>query len=191
MEFSENDHGHYCGQSSNLKPYRLHNTTRMDFTEINAMTREQFVQVIGPAFELSPWIAERTWMKRPFHDREHLHRELCETLRQASEPEKVALIQAHPDLVGRAVLTAESKSEQAAASLDDLSFEEIALFDKYNRDYRARFGFPFVICARLNKKDAILNAFPKRLNNSREQEVETALAEIEKIAELRLADLVQ
>jgi 2-oxo-4-hydroxy-4-carboxy-5-ureidoimidazoline decarboxylase len=64
-------------------------------------------------------------------------------------------------------------------------------FREFNRQYWKRFGFPFVICARLNKKEAIAQAFPVRLQNSREQEIETALHEISKIAELRLKDLVQ
>jgi OHCU decarboxylase len=92
--------------------------------------------------------------------------------------------------VGRAVLTHESEGEQAAAGLSDLSSEERAAFESYNAEYKARFGFPFVICARLNKKDAILEAFPKRLLNSPEVERQTALAEISKIAWLRLQDLV-
>jgi len=71
----------------------------------------------------------------------------------------------------------------------DLPPEEIALFQKQNAAYRAKFGFPFVICARLNKKEAILAGFEKRLKNSPEQEIQTALEEIFKIAELRLRDL--
>jgi len=69
--------------------------------------------------------------------------------------------------------------------------EAIERFQKYNACYRERFGFPFVICARLNKKKAILDALPVRLQNSREQEIEAALREIFKIAELRLKDLVE
>ncbi|HEY4282773.1 MAG TPA: 2-oxo-4-hydroxy-4-carboxy-5-ureidoimidazoline decarboxylase, partial [Chthoniobacterales bacterium] len=84
----------------------------------------------------------------------------------------------------------ESSREQATAGLGELSSEEIARFRDYNTRYRERFGFPFVICARLNKKDAILQAFPIRLQNSRQQEMETALREIFKIAELRLKDLI-
>ena len=68
--------------------------------------------------------------------------------------------------------------------------QEIARFREFNRRYREKFGFPFIICARLNKKEAILKAFPRRLENSREQEIETALGEIFKIAELRLRDLI-
>jgi 2-oxo-4-hydroxy-4-carboxy--5-ureidoimidazoline (OHCU) decarboxylase len=70
-----------------------------------------------------------------------------------------------------------------------LSPEEIGLFQQNNAAYQAKFGFPFVICARLNNKEAILNGFKVRLQNSREQEIRTALDEIGKIAALRLKDL--
>jgi hypothetical protein len=76
------------------------------------------------------------------------------------------------------------------ASLDQLGAEEAALFDKYNRAYRERFGFPFVICARQNKKEAMLAGFARRLKNSPQQEIEVALAEVFKIAKLRLDDLL-
>jgi len=101
------------------------------------------------------------------------------------------MIRAHPDLVGRAALTAESAREQAGAGLNQLSPEEIALFQRHNAAYREKFGFPFVICARLNKKEAILAGFERRLPHSREQEIQAALEEIFKIAELRLRDLAQ
>jgi 2-oxo-4-hydroxy-4-carboxy-5-ureidoimidazoline decarboxylase len=159
-------------------------------SQLNGMTREEFVRIVGPIYEHSPWIAERAWPRRPFTSVEQLREALRDTVRGASDEEKLSLISAHPDLVGRAVLTAESEGEQAAAGLISLSHDEAAQFEKYNREYRARFDFPFVICARLNKKEAILRAFPERLKNSRAQEIETALAEIFKIAELRLADLV-
>jgi len=120
-----------------------------------------------------------------------MHAALVATVRKASEDEKLALIRAHPDLIGDAHLTAASQAEQASAGLQDVHAEEAAQFREYNRQYRERFGFPFVICARLNKKEAISQAFPVRLRKSREQEMDTALQEISKIAELRLKDLVQ
>ena len=123
-----------------------------------------------------------------------MHEALCETVRQADEQLQVGLIQAHPDLVGRAALagtlTPASNSEQASAGLNKLTQHEIATFQKFNQEYRERFGFPFVICARLNKKEAILNAFPIRLRHSREEEIRAALEEIYKIAYLRLKDIV-
>ena len=159
--------------------------------ELNAMDRVEFVRVVGPVFEHSPWVAARTESQRPFSSREALHAALVATVEKASDDEKVCLIRAHPDLIGDDELTAASKSEQASAGLQDATAEETKQFREYNRQYRERFGFPFVICARLNKKDAIARAFPVRLRNSRDQEIETALQEISKIAELRLKDLVQ
>lgn len=163
----------------------------LNLRELNTLNREEFTQVIGPIFEHSPWIAEKTWSQRPFETREQLHDALCQTVATAEEPAKLELIRAHPDLAGRAVLTKASGSEQRSAGLDQLSEEEIGLLDNYNRQYRQKFGFPFVICAKLNKKEAILAAFPIRLQNSVEREKETALEEIFKIAELRLQEIVE
>lgn len=163
--------------------------------QLNTDDRAEFVAVCGPLFEHSPWIAERTRERRPFESREALHAALCETMNAASRDEQVKLIASHPDLVGRLAregrLTHESISEQVAAGLDALSSDEINTFDRYNTAYRKKFGFPFVICARQNKKDAILAAFPKRLANTRDEEIQTALDEIAKIAQLRLNDAIE
>ena len=164
-------------------------------SQLNEFGQAEFVRVIGPVFEHSPWIAEAAWLKRPFADFENLHHALCETVKNSGEDKQLALIRAHPDLVGRAALagtlTRESNNEQASAGLDKLSPEEIELFQKQNAAYQNKFGFPFVICARLNKKEVMLAGFERRLKNSRESEIKTALAEIFKIAELRLRDLTQ
>jgi 2-oxo-4-hydroxy-4-carboxy-5-ureidoimidazoline decarboxylase len=165
----------------------------MTLAGLNSLSRDEFVRIVGSVFEHSPWIAEATWPKRPFASVEELHRALCQTVADADEEKQVALIRAHPDLVGKLALagqlTKESTSEQASAGLDKLSPQEVQLFQANNAAYQAKFGFPFVVCARLNKKEAILSGFKVRLPNSREQEIQTALAEIFKIAELRLRDL--
>jgi 2-oxo-4-hydroxy-4-carboxy-5-ureidoimidazoline decarboxylase len=169
--------------------------TPTTLTELNRSTRHEFVRLIGPVFEHSPWIADATWDKRPFRDPGHLHGALCDTVRASEIQKQLGLIQAHPDLVGKAAqagtLTPSSTGEQTSAGLNQLSPEEIGSFQRYNQAYRDKFGFPFVICARLNKKDAILKAFPLRLENSREQEIRTALEEIYKIAYFRLEDIVR
>ena len=163
-------------------------------SQLNLADVAGFVAVCGPLFEHSPWIAERTAPLRPFADREALHAALVGTMLAAASAEQVQLIAAHPDLVGRLAregrLTRESTAEQSAAGLNALTAMEVAAFDRYNSSYREKFGFPFVICARENKKEAILAAFPLRLQNSPEQEIQTALAEIAKIARLRLQDAV-
>ena len=166
----------------------------MTLDDLNSLAQDQFVRLVGPVFEHSPWIAEATWPNRPFADLERLHSSLCQTVRKSCEEKQLALIGAHPDLVGRAALagtlTTQSTSEQASAGLDRLNPQEIELFQKLNQAYRDKFGFPFIICARLNKKETILNGLRSRVNHSRTQEIQTALEEIYKIAYLRLKDIV-
>jgi 2-oxo-4-hydroxy-4-carboxy-5-ureidoimidazoline decarboxylase len=166
----------------------------MPLSQLNAADRAGFVAVCGPLFEHSPWVAERTWSHRPFHSRVSLHSSLCGSMNEGAEVEKMELIRAHPDLVGRLAregrLTRESTGEQGAAGLADLTPAEADAFDRYNAAYRERFGFPFIICARENKKAAILAAFPERLASTREDEIITALGEIAMIAWYRLLDAV-
>lgn len=163
----------------------------LKLAELNAVDSQTFTRQLGGIFERSPWIAERTGLKRPFRDRGELFDALRDTVMKSGDDERLSLIRAHPDLVGNATLTRESQNEQATAGLGNLSTSEVAQFQKYNAQYREKFGFPFVICARENKKDAILAAFPQRLANSRETEIDTALREIFKIAKLRLKDLIE
>jgi len=158
--------------------------------ELNAAAEEDFVRAVGLIYEHSPHFAQRVAGRRPFSDVDHLRHALQQEVNHASEAEQMALIQAHPDLVGRAVVTAESQGEQAAAGLTDLSAEEVQLFREHNAAYRDKFGFPFIICARMNKKDAILEAFPRRLQNDADAEKKAALDEIHKIAALRLHDIL-
>jgi 2-oxo-4-hydroxy-4-carboxy-5-ureidoimidazoline decarboxylase len=163
--------------------------------EVNAMSEVDFVALVGALFEHSPWIARETWPQRPFTSRQDLLARLTATLRGAALERKIDLIRAHPDLAGRLArqgdLTRDSTQEQASAGLDRLLPDEVKLFEEYNRSYQARFGFPFVICARLNDKKTILLAFQRRLQLSRADEIETALEEIEKIAALRLGSLLR
>lgn len=162
---------------------------------LNALDRSAFTTALGHLFEHSPWIEEETWPRRPFRDAAHLHAELCATMRAAGSTRQLDLIRAHPDLAGRLArqnaLTADSTREQASAGLDRLTEAELAEFQRLNTAYLARFGFPFIICARLNAKSAILAAMQARLSNAPEIEFATALGEIEKIAQLRLNDFLQ
>jgi len=166
-----------------------------DLARLNDSTREAFTAALGHLFEHSPWVAGETWPQRPFASAEALHAALCATMRAAPRERQLALIRAHPDLAGRLAqqnrLTAESTREQASAGLDRLTDTELADFTARNADYLARFGFPFIICARLNAKAAILDAMRTRVHRAPDVEFAAALGEIEKIAWLRLQDVLK
>jgi len=166
--------------------------TKPTLDALNSGGRDAFVGVLGHLFEHSPWVAEETYGRRPFKDADALHAALCATMRGAPLERRLALVRAHPDLAGRLAqagqLTAASTGEQSAAGLDRLSPAEAAEIQLLNDAYRERFGFPFVICARLNAKGAILAAMRARVANQPFAELSTALDEIAKIARLRLND---
>jgi 2-oxo-4-hydroxy-4-carboxy-5-ureidoimidazoline decarboxylase len=166
--------------------------TTVDY--LNTCPVDTFVAEIGFAFEDSPWIARAAAAERPFADRDALRAAMVAIVDRAGEDAQVALIAAHPDLAGRVAregrLTVASAAEQAGAGLGALTPAEIGRFDADNTAYRARFGFPFVICARENTKESILAALAERRDNDRATEIATALAEIAKIARLRIEDAV-
>jgi OHCU decarboxylase len=170
-------------------------TTRLTLAEVNNLDHDAFVAALGPLFEGSPWIAAGTWPARPFASIGQLHQTLCATMYAAPIDRQLALIQAHPDLAGKAALagelTAESTREQSSAGLSQLTPAEFATFTRLNQAYRETFGFPFVICAREHNVASILEHFAARLEHTRAQEITTALGEIAKIAQLRLLDAVQ
>ncbi len=164
-------------------------------TVLNACDRDTFVAALGHLFEHSPWVASETFDERPFSDLDGLDAALAATMRAAPADRQIALVRAHPDLAGRLAqagkLTESSAREQSAAGLDRLSPVEAAEIQRLNNAYKERFGFPFVICARLNAKDTIVSAMRSRVLNSADAELSTALDEIAKIARLRLNEAIQ
>jgi 2-oxo-4-hydroxy-4-carboxy-5-ureidoimidazoline decarboxylase len=166
----------------------------LTLAQVNAMDEEAFVAALGALFEHSPWVARGAWARRPFAGVAELHGALDAAMRGAPRAQQVALIRAHPELAGREAaageLTAASTSEQARAGLHRLSAEEARELRSINAAYRERFGFPLVVCVREHTKDSILAWGRARLEHGTDDEVETALGEIAKIAGLRLDDLV-
>jgi 2-oxo-4-hydroxy-4-carboxy-5-ureidoimidazoline decarboxylase len=166
-----------------------------DLSNLNARSVEDFISLFGGVYEHSPWVAEAVASQRPFADRDDLIVAMRSVVEAASDEQKLTLIRAHPDLAGKlaraGALTEESKREQAGLGLDRLTDEEFEAFTDFNERYRERFGFPFIICARLTTKQGVLDAFAKRIGQTSEEEMRTALQEIHHIARLRMLDLVE
>ncbi len=167
------------------------------FARPSQMTRGQFVNAFGAIYEHSPWIAEQAWDLElgPAHDSAvGLGNALARAFRSASESQRLRVLRAHPDLAGKLAqakrLTAESSAEQASAGLNALTDAERARFEALNAAYTARFGFPFIIAVRDHDKAGILRAFESRLANDADTEFATACAQVERIAGLRLKDLL-
>lgn len=161
------------------------------------MARAEFVDHFGGIFEHSAWIAERAFELElgPAHDSAAgLHNALARMFRSASRSERLGVLTAHPDLAGKLAaaqrLTAESTAEQASAGLDALTDAERVRFTELNTAYVAKHGFPFIIAVKDHTKDGILNAFEARIANDTETEFATACRQVERIARIRLDQIL-
>ena len=159
------------------------------------MGEAEFVAVFGDIFEHTPQVAQRAHA-RGFSSAQDtadgMHAALVAEMREMGRDEKLALMNAHPDLAGRLALskelTADSTKEQGSAGLDKLTPEELKKFTTLNDTYKARFGFPFIMAVKGATKDAILAAFERRIAHDADTEFAEALTQIERIALLRLQD---
>ena len=162
----------------------------MTLAGLHAIDRAGFVRALGGVFEHSPWVADRAFAQRPFATIDALHAAMTRAMHDASRDEKLALIRAHPELAGRAMvrneLTASSTSEQAGAGLAACSPEEYAKLQALNARYNARFGFPFILAVKGYDRAGIIAEFERRVERDAEREFEEALGQIARIARFRL-----
>jgi 2-oxo-4-hydroxy-4-carboxy-5-ureidoimidazoline decarboxylase len=168
--------------------------SQQSLSGLNSSSRDEFVAALANIFEYSPWIAERAASARPFSGVNQLFAAMKAAVDHAPAELRLALIKAHPDLADKtqraAGLTAESSAEQNSAGLDRLSDAEYQAFERVNNAYRAKFGFPYIVCVRRHTKDSILRDFERRLPNDVATETQKSVEEICRIAALRLDQLV-
>lgn len=165
--------------------------------QLNAASLPEAVQLLDGLYEHSPWIAEKAMARRPFASLAALKHAMVTVLNEAGTPPQLALIRAHPELAGKAMvsktLTAESTNEQAKAGLTNCTPQEFAHIQQLNADYNAKFDFPFILAVRgprglgLSKAE-IIATFERRLNNPVDFERAECLRNIHRIAEIRLND---
>ncbi|XP_068438390.1 2-oxo-4-hydroxy-4-carboxy-5-ureidoimidazoline decarboxylase [Clinocottus analis] len=166
----------------------------MDIATVNALTYEDFVNVLGNVVEKCPVITAAAWSGRPFENLTALEAAVGEFIDALPESGKEGILRCHPDLAGRdlrsGTLTRESREEQAGAGMDALNSADASRMARLNEEYKQRFGFPFVICARMNDKANILRQLTERCRNERAVERARGIEEVKKICHLRLEALV-
>jgi len=162
----------------------------------SSLSREAFIKAFADIYEHSPWVAERAWdlgQGADLDDVQTLHARMSDILSSADHATQLALINAHPDLAGKAAvqgqLTQASTDEQAGAGIHQCTPDEFARFTELNEAYKAKFAFPFIMAVKGSNRHQILAAFETRIHNSADAEFACALAEINKIALFRLQAL--
>lgn len=162
-----------------------------ELADLNRMDPAAFVAAVGEVFELAPWVAQAAHARRPFATVSDLHAAMMGAVRAAPHEQQLAFVRNHPDLAGKAAragdVTDDSKREQASVGLDTLSDEEFTRFHRLNDAYKAKFGFPFMICVRRHTRDSILSEFERRLARDEVAEFAQAMQEVFYITRLRIA----
>jgi 2-oxo-4-hydroxy-4-carboxy-5-ureidoimidazoline decarboxylase len=142
--------------------------SQKSLSDLNVCSKADFVTALANVFEYSPWIAEQAASARPFAGVNALFAAMKAAVQGAGPDQRLALIKAHPDLADKtqraAGLTAESSAEQNSVGLDRLSDAEYQAFERVNNAYRAKFGFPYIVCVRRYTKDSVLRDFELRLD---------------------------
>ncbi|OLL30751.1 OHCU decarboxylase [Burkholderia sp. SRS-W-2-2016] len=162
--------------------------------QLNSISNDAFVAALSGIFEHSPWVAEVAAAERPFANVDDLHKRMSEIVETAGAQKQLALINAHPELAGKAAvrgeLTAESTREQSGAGLAQCTQAEFDKLHALNSAYREKFGFPFILAVRGYDRHGIIANFESRVNNSRADELRASLEQIYRIARFRLDDLI-
>ena len=166
----------------------------MRLADVNGLDRAGFVGAFGGIFEHSPWIAERAYEDRPFADVNELHGAMLRAVHRATRGEQLALIRAHPELAGRAMvrneMTAESTNEQSGAGLTGCSPEEYQRLVDLNARYNAKFGFPFILAVKGYDRAGVIAEFARRVERDVETEFAEAMKQIARITRFRLDALL-
>ena len=159
------------------------------------ISKTKIIELLKSIYEHSPWVPERLFSNDVNENlnKEYLQQIMKSIVENASKKEKLDLIKSHPELGNKLKkideLTEFSKKEQKSAGLDQCNEEEFEVLTQLNKQYRNKFQFPFIIAVKGLSKNDIINEMKKRVHNSEEEEFETAMKQIHKIASLRINDL--
>ncbi|MFD0694362.1 factor-independent urate hydroxylase [Paenibacillus sp. GCM10027628] len=163
---------------------------KLTLHEVNELDQDRFIQMFGPLFERSPWIAERAWGSAPFTSIQDLISAFEREVWRAGKDEQLALLRAHPDLGTRVRMTDHSVQEQSGAGLDRLTPEEYEQFLAFNKQYTEKFKFPFIMAVKGQTKETIREAIKLRIERDVETELGKALQEVCKIGRFRLEPII-
>lgn len=157
--------------------------------KVNNLSKFDFISIFGNVFEKTEWIAEKAYNSKPYNNFEELFSKMMKIFENSKQQEHLKILNAHPYLVVEKKLTRDSANEQNNANLDQCSDKEFEEFQKLNKEYKKKFGFPFIVAVKGKNKYEILENFKKRIKNEKNIEFEEAKNQVKKIASFRLEEI--
>ena len=157
--------------------------------KVKKLSKSDFISTFGNVFEKTTWIAEKVFNFKPFGNFETLSEKFLIIFENENEKNCLKIFNAHPELAIKKIMTTDSRKEQSNAKLNQCTEEELKEFIELNKDYKNKFGFPFIIAVKGKNKSEILENFKKRIKNNKNVEFEEAKKQVKKIASLRIEEL--
>ena len=159
--------------------------------KFNKLSKAEFISIFGNIFEKTEWIAERCYESKPYNNLDELVSKMMKIFENIEKERHLEILNSHPDLAVEKKLTEDSKNEQKNASLNQCTDEEFVEFKKLNKEYKKKFGFPFIVAVKGKNKEEILNSFRQRITNNINLEFEEAKKQVKKIASFRLGEIIK
>ena len=159
--------------------------------KVNKLSKSDFISIFGNVFEKTEWIAQKSYDSKPYKNFEELFSKMMEVFENSNKENHIKILNSHPDLAVEKKLTRDSKKEQKNASLNQCTEKEFLEFKKLNKEYKKKFGFPFIIAVKGKNKEEILNSFRQRITNNINLEFEEAKKQVKKIAIFRLSEIIK
>ena len=159
--------------------------------KFNKLSKTEFISIFGNIFEKTEWIAEKCYDLKPYNNLDELVLKMMEIFESAKKEKHLEILNSHPSLAVEKKLTDDSKNEQKGANLNQCTEEEFVEFKKLNKEYKKKFGFPFIIAVKGKNKEEILNNFRQRIINDINLEFEEAKKQVKKIANFRLGEIIK
>jgi len=137
-------------------------------------------------FENAGPLLDRLRAEEPFPSGAAILARARAIVKQLSEAEQIAVINAHPRIGERRDKVSALSFKEQGYDRDTTPADVLRRLATLNEEYEQKFGFRFVVFVNRRSKEAIVPILEARLRGSREEERRTALREILAIAEDRL-----
>lgn len=163
--------------------------------DINKMDDAVYLTTFSPLFNADPWVLEESSQKRPFTGFVDMFENLIDIIKVSDHKTQLSLIEDHPDLACPSAragsIAAASQEEQKSSGLNSCTEEEAVKLTALNKQYREKFGFPFLLAVKGYDKAAIFTEIEDRINNDPATEFNIAMQQYYKVVMLRMQDLVK
>ena len=157
--------------------------------KVNKLSKSDFISTFGNVFEKTTWIAEKVFNFKPFGNFENLSEKFLIIFENENEKNCLKIFNAHPELAIKKIMTTDSRKEQSNAKLNQCTEEELKEFIELNKDYKNKFGFPFIYAVKGKSKNEILNNFKERVTCDIDVEFVESVKQVKKIAKLRINEI--